>query len=418
MTEIVIKVNNISQIRQIAESLPEKFLSETVLNNGPILNYLRNTLIFHREKKIFSIERLNKMFVPDQINTGQVLGSKGRILAGLEHSKNEVPFEIWRGMARLASFSSYAPARVFLNNLNSDSLKYIDLTFHIKRINADKLIKINPRWFAVYTDEEGGVQAAMFLSELLDEIISGSREGENISVWGLRRNIFAGNLDKGIQKYWTNTLDCRGLIYNKNMTELNASSENAFKLYNFLNKGERKHTRVNGILPSKIKEKYLRLYLNNICGRTSLYFDETMFRNIKPGGQWTVANENGGRLGYIQNIRNYNTKYYIFTGEKLLSTVNFWPEVEKFINSLDKSIMDSIRISYHPDWNGICRNGIKDEKCYLLIYGGNETMFKSEGCSVPFRSGKDWNEAKVIDFKDNLKQTAKLKREINEYCNI
>lgn len=258
----------------------------------------------------------------------------------------------------------------------------------------------------------------MSLSESSDEIIPGSREGENISVRDLGRNIFAGNLDKGIQKYWTNTLDCRGLIYNKNMVELNASSENAFKLYNFLNGGERKHTRVNGILPGKIKEKYLRLYLDNICGRTSLYFDETMFGNIKPGGQWTAANENGGRPGYIQNIRNYNTKYYIFTGGKLLSTVNLRPEVEKSINSPDKSIMDSIRISYHPDWNGICRNGIKDEKCYLLIYGGNETMFKSEGCSVPFRSGKDWNEVKVTGFKDNLKQTAKLKREINEYCNI
>lgn len=40
--------------------------------------------------------------------------------------------------------------------------------------------------------------------------------------------------------------------------ELNASSENAFKLYNFLNKGERKHIKVNGILLDKIKEKYLR----------------------------------------------------------------------------------------------------------------------------------------------------------------
>lgn len=134
MMEIVIKVNNISQIRQIAESLPEKFLSETVLNNEPILNYLRNTLIFHREKKIFSIEYLNKMFVLNQINIGQILDSKGRILADLEHSKNEVPFEIWCGTVRPASFSSYASARIFLNNLNSDSLKYIDLTFHIKRI--------------------------------------------------------------------------------------------------------------------------------------------------------------------------------------------------------------------------------------------------------------------------------------------
>lgn len=42
------------------------------------------------------------------------------------------------------------------------------------------------------------------------------------------------------------------------MIELNASSENAFKLYNFLNKGERKHIKVNGILLDKIKKKYLR----------------------------------------------------------------------------------------------------------------------------------------------------------------
>lgn len=84
-----------------------------------------------------------------------------------------------------------------------------------------------------------------------------------------------------------------------------------------------------------------------------------MFRNIKPGGQWIVTNENGERLGYIQNIRNYNTKYYIFIEKKLLLTVNLWPEVEKFISSLDKSIMDSVRISHHPNWNGICWNSIK-----------------------------------------------------------
>lgn len=115
--------------------------------------------------------------------------------------------------------------------------------------------------------------------------------------------------------------------------ELSASSENAFKLYNFLNKGERKHIKVNGILLDKIKEKYLRFYLNNICGRTMDYNDKC--------------------LGYIQNIPKYNTKYYIFIEKKLLLTVNLWPEVEKFISRLDKSIMDSVRISHHPNWNGI-----------------------------------------------------------------
>lgn len=44
-----------------------------------------------------------------------------------------------------------------------------------------------------------------------------------------------------------------------------------------------------------------------------------------------------------------------------LLTVNLWPEVEKFISGLNKSIMDSVRISHHPNWNGICWNSIKDE---------------------------------------------------------
>lgn len=101
---------------------------------------------------------------------------------------------------------------------------------------------------------------------------------------------------------------------------------------------------------------------------------------------------------------------YIFIEKKLLLTVNLWPEVEKFISSLDKSIMDSVRISHHPNWNGICWNSIKDEKCYM-------TMMKFySNPKVAFRSDEYWNEVKVVDFKNNLKQIAKLKREINEYC--
>lgn len=96
------------------------------------------------------------------------------------------------------------------------------------------------------------------------------------------------------------------------MTELSASSENAFKLYNFLNKGERKHIKVMVFYSIKLKKNICVFYLNNICGRTSLYFDETMFRNIKPDEQWIIINENDKCLGYIQNILNYNTKYYIF----------------------------------------------------------------------------------------------------------
>lgn len=230
------------------------------------------------------------MFILNKINVGQILGSKERILADLEYSKNEVPFEIWLDKVKLASFSDYYAAPVFLKNLNPDSLNHVDLVFCTKRVRATKPTNFDPERFIVYTDDEGRIKASIFSAESLDDIISADWEGENISVRDLRRNIFAGNFNEEIRKYRTNALDRRGLIYNKSMIELNASSENAFKLYNFLNEGERKHIRVNGILLSKIKEKYPRFYLNNICGRTSLYFDETTFRNIKPGDQRIATN--------------------------------------------------------------------------------------------------------------------------------
>ena len=40
------------------------------------------------------------------------------------------------------------------------------------------------------------------------DIISADWEGENISVWNLRRNIFVGNVNEEIRKYWMNTSDC------------------------------------------------------------------------------------------------------------------------------------------------------------------------------------------------------------------
>lgn len=46
----------------------------------------------------------------------------------------------------------------------------------------------------------------------------------------------------------------------------------------------------------------------------------------------------------------------------------------------------------------------------------DEILFKSEGSSIPFRSDEYWNEVKVADFKNNLKQIAKLKRVLYEIC--
>lgn len=200
------------------------------------------------------------------------------------------------------------------------------------------------------------------------------------------------------------------------MIELQTSNENALALYSLLSEGQRNGIRVNGTLLSEIRRRGLLMYMNNQCIRSSLYFEDSLLGSRGPNEEMIITDRGSYVLGYIQNILNYNTKYYIFIEKKLLLTVNLWPEVEKFISSLDKSIMDSVRISHHPNWNGICWNSIKDEKCYMLIYDDDEILFKSEGSSIPFRSDEYWNEVEVVDFKNNLKQIAKLKREINEYC--
>ena len=144
------------------------------------------------------------------------------------------------------------------------------------------------------------------------------------------------------------------------MIELSASSENAFKLYNFLNKGERKHIKVNGILLDKIKK--------NIC----------VFILMKQCSGILNRMNNG----LSTNVLDIFRIFLIFIEKKLLLTVNLWPEVEKFISSLDKSIMDSVRISHHPNWNGICWNSIKDEKCYDVYSNPKVVPFRSEATSI------------------------------------
>lgn len=200
------------------------------------------------------------------------------------------------------------------------------------------------------------------------------------------------------------------------MIELQTSNENALALYSLLSEGQRNSIRVNGTLLSEIRRKGLLMYMNNECVRASLYFEDSLLGSCGPNEEMVITDRESYVLGYIWNIPNPEPKYYVFYRKTLLSLLKSWEEVEKFISSLDKSIMDSVRISHHPNWNGICWNSIKDEKCYMFIYDDDEILFKSEGSSIPFRSDEYWNEVEVVDFKNNLKQIAKLKREINEYC--
>lgn len=174
--KLEIKVDNISQIKQISKCLPKDLLSNAVLNGEPLLDYLRNILIFSGKKKISPIKCLNKMFILNKINVGQILDSKERILADLEYSKNEVPFEIWLDKVKLASFSDYYAALVFLKNLNPDLLNHVDLVFCTKRVRVAKLMNFDPEWFIVYTDDEGCIKASIFSAESLDDIISADWE--------------------------------------------------------------------------------------------------------------------------------------------------------------------------------------------------------------------------------------------------
>lgn len=112
-------------------------------------------------------------------------------------------------------------------------------------------------------------------------------------------------------------------------------------------------------LLSEIRRRGLLMYMNNEC----MYFEDSLLGSCGPNEEMISY-----VLGYIWNIPNPE---HIFIEKKLLLTVNL-----KFISSLDKSIMDSVRISHHPNWNSI-----KDEKCYMLIYD-----VYSNPKVVPFRS--------------------------------
>lgn len=206
--DLLIKIDNISQIRSIAESLPEDILKQAVVNGKPVLNYLRNTPVFSGKNGMFSVECLNREFISNRINAGVLLDSNERVLAYLDQAKINANFEIWHKESKLAVFTTYYGVQIFLGNLCTESLGDIDVYFLTGRIAGDVLMKSKPRWFIQYKNENNHLETQMFMSKPLDEIISDFNGMENMNIWDLNTNIFMGSFNKGIQKYWTNTLDC------------------------------------------------------------------------------------------------------------------------------------------------------------------------------------------------------------------
>lgn len=88
--DLLIKVNNISQI---TKSLPQDILKQAVVDEKPVLSYLWNTPVFSNKDGMFSVENVNREFILS--NTGVLQDANDRVLAYLDNSKADFPFEVW-----------------------------------------------------------------------------------------------------------------------------------------------------------------------------------------------------------------------------------------------------------------------------------------------------------------------------------
>lgn len=203
--ELLIQVKNISQIRQIAESLSEDVLVQSTLNGEPLTDYLQNNPIFSGKNGVFSVECLCTEFILNSLNVGQLLNPKEQVIADLEHAKINNLFEVWHDRIKLASFSNYYGLQIFLGNLHRESLPFIDVHFLNECIRGDKLMRDKPRWFLQYSEETGRYSDALFSSEPLDDLILKDWGCDYMSIWDLNHGIFRGILNNKIRKYWTST---------------------------------------------------------------------------------------------------------------------------------------------------------------------------------------------------------------------
>lgn len=142
------------------------------------------------------------------------------------------------------------------------------------------------------------------------------------------------------------------------MTELQTSNENALALYSLLSEGQRNSIRINGTLLSEIRKT-------------------------------------------------------------LLSVFKSWEEVNEFVNKLNEKVRKYISICDDPKRTvRLSWAGAKEGDVWLEKYDNGTVMFRHKNTPANFWSSKAWNEVTVIDFMDNQKQAAKLKKKINEYCNL
>ena len=179
---LLIKVNNIPQIRQITKSLPQDILKQAVADEKPVLSHLWNTPVFSNKDGMFSVENVNREFILS--NTGALQDANGRVLAYLDNSKAGFPFEAWYKQLKPASFKSYCGLQIFLSNLCREPLGHIDVYFLAGKIPANIFLEGKPWRFIQYKDENGKLETPVSSSAKLKGILSDFRGRGNISLWG------------------------------------------------------------------------------------------------------------------------------------------------------------------------------------------------------------------------------------------
>lgn len=145
------------------------------------------------------------------------------------------------------------------------------------------------------------------------------------------------------------------------MIELQTSNENALALYSLLSEGQRNGIRVNGTLLSEIRRRGLLVYMNNQCIRSSLYFEDSLLGSCGPNEEMIITDRGSYVLGYIWNIPNPESKYYVFYRKTLLSLLKSWEEVNEFVNKLNPAVWKYISACDNPDREGLLsRAGAKE----------------------------------------------------------
>lgn len=211
------------------------------------------------------------------------------------------------------------------------------------------------------------------------------------------------------------------------MIELETDNGTAICLYNLLTERQRKQVVVNETPLNELKIEGLTFYSTDSREGWHLFLKSSMLRNVPKGEQWFVRDKFNKEIGYIQNVPRIQSQYYVYFKEALLHISDSWEKTVKFVLSLREDIRRNVRIDNENDhfkWEPGPERGIpwellrsKNKEQYLFEYDDGIKEYSS----IPLNfnlSARMWNEVRVFDIKDGMKEIAKFRREIKEYINI